>query len=109
MAIVSLIALPFLVRGWIYSVRQSNTWDVEQKTSAALRELQNSPTGLKRAEEYLVRIKAIKNDYAPDDLKRALADYASALEQSIEAAKAGRDTSSFDQRMDEAKQRMIAI
>jgi hypothetical protein len=68
LAIVSLIALPFLVRGWIYSARQSNTWDVEQKMSAALHELQNSSPGLERAEKYLVRLKAIKTGYAPDDL-----------------------------------------
>src|SRR5438046_2746069 len=100
MAIICLVGLPFLIRGWIYSVRQSNTWDLEQKMSAALREAQKSPPGLERAEKYLARLKAIHVQYAPDDLKQALADYASALEQSIEAAKAGRDTGPFDQRMD---------
>jgi hypothetical protein len=109
LVIISLIALPFLIRGWIYSVRQSNTWDLEQKMNAALREAQKSPAGLERAEKYLARLKAIKVAYAPDDLKEALADYASALEQSIGAAKAGRDTTPFDQRMDAAKQRMLAI
>jgi hypothetical protein len=109
MAILSVVALPFLIRGWIYTVRQSNAWDVEQKMSAALRELQSSPPGLDRAEKYLARLKAINTGYAPDDLKQALADYASAIQQSIEAAKAGHDTTPFDKRMDEAKQRMIAI
>jgi hypothetical protein len=108
-AIISLVSLPFLIRGWIYSVRQSNTWDVEQKMNAALREAQKSPPGLERAEKYLARLKAIHVEYAPDDLKQAVADYASALEQSIQAAKNSSDTTPFDQRMDEAKQRMIAI
>jgi hypothetical protein len=109
LAIISLVALPFLIRGWIYPVRQSNTWDVEQKMQAALQEAQKSPPGLERAEKYLARLKAIKVDYAPDDLKQALADYASALEHSIEAAKVGRDTTSFDPQMEEAKRKMIAI
>ena len=109
LAIISLVALPFLIRGWIYSVRQSNTWDIERKMHTALEELQKSPPGFERAEKYLARLKAIQNPYAPDDLKQALADYISAIERSIEAGKAGRDTTPFDQQMDEAKQRMFTI
>jgi hypothetical protein len=54
-------------------------------------------------------LKAIENPYAPNDLKQALADYISAIERSMEAGKAGRDTTPFDQQMDEAKQRMFTI
>ena len=68
--IISLVALPFLIRGWIYSVRQSNTWDIERKMHTALEELQKSPPGFERAEKYLARLKAIQNPYAPDDLKQ---------------------------------------
>jgi 4-amino-4-deoxy-L-arabinose transferase-like glycosyltransferase len=109
LGIIMVIWLPFLIRGWIYTARQSNTWDVEQKMNAALQELQKGPPGLARAEKYLARLKAINTGYAPDDLKQALADYASALEQSIEAMKADHDTTPFDHRMNDAKQRMIAI
>ena len=55
LAIISLVALPFVIGGWIYSIRQSNTWDVGQKMNAALTELQKSPPGLERAEKYLAR------------------------------------------------------
>jgi hypothetical protein len=109
MAIVILIWLPFLIRGQIYMVRQSNAWDVQQKMTAALRESEKTPPGLERAEKYVARLKAIQVQYAPDDLKQALTDYASALELSIDAAKAGRDTTPFDHRMEDAKRRMIAI
>lgn len=108
-AILSLVALPFLIRGWAYSVRQSNTWDVGRKMRWANEELQKSPPGFERVDKYLARLKAIDNPYAPDDLKQALADYISALELSLAAGKAGRDTTPFDQRMAEAKQRMIVI
>ncbi len=87
-AIISLVGLPFLIRGWIYSVRQSNAWHVQQRMNAALQEAERVPLGFERAETYLARLKAIDAGYAPDDLKQALADYTSALEQSIDAAKA---------------------
>ena len=77
--------------------------------NAALQEAEQVPPGLETAEKYLSRLKVIDTGYAPDDLKQALADYVSALEQSIDAAKAHRDTAPFDQRMDEAKQRIVAI
>src|SRR5260370_761058 len=109
LAIIAVVWFPFLIRGWIYSVRQSNTWDIERKMHSALQELQKSPAGFERAEKYLGRLKAIQNPYAPDDLKQALADYISAMERSIEAGKAGRDTTPFDQQMGEAKQRMFAV
>jgi hypothetical protein len=109
LVIISLVAWPFLIRGWIYSVRQSNTWDIERKMHSALEEFQKSPPGFERAEKYLARLKAIQNPYAPDDLKQALADYISAIELSMEAGKSGRDTTPFDQQMDEAKQRIFTI
>src|ERR1043165_5720450 len=102
LAIIAVISFPFLIRGWIYSLRQSNTWDIERKMHSALEELQKSPPGFERAEKYLARLKAIENPYAPDDLKQALADYISAFERSLEAGKAGRDTTQFDQEMDAA-------
>ena len=67
MAIASVIALPFLIRGWIYDVRQSNAWDLRNKMYTALREAEKSPPGLERAEKYLARLKAIDNPYAPDE------------------------------------------
>jgi hypothetical protein len=108
-AIVVLIWIPFLVRGQIYLVRQSNAWDLRQKMNASFREAQKSPSGLERAEKYLARLKAIHVQYAPDDLKQAFADYASGLQQAIEAAKANRDPTPFDKRMEAADQRIIAI
>jgi hypothetical protein len=77
--------------------------------NAALQDAERVPPGLERAEKYLSRLKVIDTGYAPDDLKEALADYTSALEQSIDAAKAGRGTTPFDQHMAEAKQRIVAI
>jgi len=109
LAIIAVISFPFVIRGWIYSVRQSNTWDIERKMNSALQELQKSPPGFERAEKYLIRLNAIENPYAPDDLKQALSDYISACERSLEAGKAGRDTTPFDQQMNAAKQRIFVI
>ena len=109
MAIVSLIALPFLIRGEIYNVRQSNAWDLRNKMYTALREAEKSPPGLERAGKYLARLKAIDNPYAPDDLKQALADYIAALNQIVQAGKAGGDTTPFDQQMEAARLRIAAL
>ncbi len=108
-AIIAVIWLPFLIRGWIYFVRQSNTSDVEQKWDAALRESQKLPPGFDRAENLLSRLKRIDTGYAPDELKRATTDYINALEGAIYAAKAGQSTVDFDLAMDRAKQRMVEI
>jgi hypothetical protein len=107
--IITLVMLPFVIWGWIGSIRQSNTWDVEQKWGAAVREMEQSPPGTQRAEKFLARLKAINPGYSPPELQQAIADYISALSNSLEAMKAGRDTAEFDQRMDDAKQKMIAI
>ena len=90
-------------------VRQSNTWDVQQKINAAFREFQNDPFGMQSKEKYLARLKAIDNPYAPDDLKKALADYIFAIEGSIEAMKTGTDSQPFEYRKAEAEQRIIDI
>src|SRR6266480_3284868 len=109
LAIIAAVSFPLVIRGWIYAVRQSNTWDVQRKMNAALNEFQKEPFGLRSKEKYVARLKAIDNPYAPDDLKRALADYISAFEGSIEAMKAGVDAQPFEYRKGEAEQRILDI
>jgi hypothetical protein len=109
LAIIMVIWLTFLIHGWIHFVRQSNTWDVEHKWSAALRESEKVPPGLDRAEDLLARLKRIDTGYAPDDLKRAVTDYITAFERAIYVGKAGESTVEFDLAMDAAKQRMVDI
>ena len=107
--IIAVVWFPFLIRGWIYNVRQSNTWDVQRKMNAAINEFQKEPLGLQGKQKYVARLKAIDNPYAPDDLKKALADYISAFEASIEAMKVGVDAQPFEDRKAEAQQRIIEI
>jgi hypothetical protein len=98
----------FSIFGFIGMVRQTHTRAVARDWGVALRESEKVPSGLGRAEDLLARLKRIDTGYAPDELKRAIADYINALEGSLDAAKAGRDTTSYDEAMDQAKQRMVA-
>jgi hypothetical protein len=61
-----------------------------------------------RAEDMLSRFKRIDLGYAPDDLKQAIHDYIAAFQQSLDAAKAGQDTSLPDKAMEEARLRMVS-
>src|SRR5256885_1993930 len=108
-AILSVVILPVLIWAWIGFVRQTHTRAVARDWGTALRENDKVQPGLGRAEDLLARLKRIDTGYAPDELKSAVHDYIAALEGSIEAAKAGHDTASYDQAMDQAKQRMIAV
>jgi hypothetical protein len=108
-AILSIVMLPVVIWAWIGFVRQTHTRAVARDWGTALRENDKVPPGLGRAEDLLARLKRIDTGYAPDELKSAVHDYIADLEGSIEAAKAGHDTTSYDQAMDQAKQRLIAV
>lgn len=88
--------------------RQAIIYAVAKDFAATLRESDKVPPGFGRAEDLLVRLKAIDISKAPEDMKRGVTDYIAALEGAIEAAKAGRETKSYDDAMTQAKQRIIA-
>ena len=97
----------FCIHGFIGMVRQTHTRAVERDWDAALRESGKVPAGLGRAEDLLARLKRIDPGYAPDELKQAITDYIAALKGAIDAAKAGRDTASYDEAMNQARDKLI--
>jgi hypothetical protein len=95
------------IHGFIDLIHQTHTRGVQEKFSAAVDELQKSPPGIERAEVFLKRLKAIDPGYAPREVKSALHDYISAMEQGMEALKSGRDTAQYDAAVADARQRLI--
>jgi hypothetical protein len=93
--------------GFVDLVRQRDTHDIMREFGAAVDELQKSPPGIERAEIFLKRLKAIDPGHAPAEVKQALHDYISAMEQGIDAMKAGQDSSQYDEKIAEARERLI--
>ena len=79
------------VRDVVKMIRLQHTISIDSAFSAALEELHNSPRGLPSAEQFVQRVNAINTDYAPAEVKQALAGYRTSLAQSMTAAKNGED------------------
>jgi hypothetical protein len=103
--LVALIAV-FCIQGFMGIVHQRRTRTVERDFGAALHQLQESPPGVQRVETFVARLKAIETGYAPAEVKQALQDYIAALEQSIDAAKTGRDPAPYDPAIVQAKEKL---
>jgi hypothetical protein len=106
--VASLLLGAFSIHGFIGLVRQTHTRALERDFGAAVDKLQKSPPGVERAETFVQTLKAIDPGYAPAEIKQALHDYVAALEQSLAALKAGRDTTQYDPAIAEARERLIA-
>ena len=104
--IISTVGTVFVVFGFIHQVRQTHARDVDRAWRAALDASEKVPPGIGRAEDLLARLKRIDPGYAPDELKRAMADYIVALETDIDAFKAGRDIAPYDQALAQAQQKL---
>ncbi len=86
--------------------RNSHTQALLRDMNAILADQQKLPAGIPRAEEFLRRVKVLDPGLAPPEVKQALRDYTTALEGSLEATKAGRDSAPYDATMAEAKQKL---
>jgi len=104
----SILFSAWCIHGFIDMVRQTHTRAVQREFSAAVDELEKNPPGIERAQAFLKRLKAIDPGYAPAEVKTALRDYISAMEEGTEAIQAGRDTSKYDAAAAEARERLIA-
>ena len=80
---------------------------VSREFGAAVDQLKKSDPGVERAEVFVGRLRQIDMDGVPADVKQALQDYISALQQSIDALKAGHDTDRLDAPIAQAKQRLV--
>jgi hypothetical protein len=74
--------------------------------NAIMNDVEKLPPGIPRAEELVRRLKKVDPGLAPGECKQALRDYIAALEGSLEAMKAGRETTQYDAPMADAKQRL---
>lgn len=109
---VGFLIFSILLGAWsIYGIaglaRESHTRALKQNLSAAMDELEKSPPGIQRAEAFLKKLRAIDPGYAPAEVKQALHDYISALEQALNAWKAGQTTERYDVDIEAAKKRLI--
>jgi hypothetical protein len=105
--ILFVVLAVFCAQGLIGAVRQTRTSAVERDFVAALAQLQNSPPGIGRVETFVARLRAIDTNHAPVEVKQALQNYASAIQQSVNAAKAGHGIASNDAAIAEARQRFV--
>jgi hypothetical protein len=103
--ILFIVLAVFCAQGFIGAVHQTRTSAVERDFVAALAQLQNSPPGIGRVETFVARLRAIDTNHAPVEVKQALQNYVSAIQQSVNAAKAGRDITPYDATIAEARQR----
>jgi hypothetical protein len=107
-AVFPVVMLPLFIWLWIDFVHQTHARAVAREWGAAIKQSEKLPPGIGRAEDMLSRFKRIDLGYAPDDVKQAIHDYIAAFQQSVDAAKAGKDTSIPDKAMEEARLRMVS-
>ena len=105
--ILSALIAVFCIQGFTGIVHARRTRVVERDFGAALHQLQESPPGVQRVETFVAKLKAIETGYAPTEVKQALQNYVAAVEQSVDAAKAGRDTAPYDPAIAQAKQKLV--
>ena len=86
--------------------RNNHTQGLLHDMNAIMKDMEKLPPGIPRGEEFLRRVKALDAGLAPAECKQALRDYTAALEGSLEAMKAGRETTQYDAAMADAKQRL---
>jgi hypothetical protein len=103
--ILFIVLAVFCAHVFLGAVRQTRTSAVERDFVAALAQLQNSPPGFGRVETFAARLRAIDTNHAPGEVKQALQNYVSAIQQSVNAAKAGHDIAPYDAAIAEARQR----
>lgn len=94
-------------QSFIGVVHQRHTGAIERDFVAALAQLEKSPPGIGRVETFVARLRAIDTNHAPTEVKQALHGYVSAVQQSVNAAKAGQNITPYDAAIAEARQRFI--
>jgi hypothetical protein len=98
----------YSIRGFIDLVRETHTRAVGQEFAAAVRKLEKSPPGIERVEVFLSTLKKIDPGYSPPEIKKALQDYITAFQHSLDALKEGRDPAQYDPAIADARNRLVA-
>jgi hypothetical protein len=105
-AIASVCFSVYCVLDFASMARNNHTRGVLSDMNAVMDRAQKLPPGIPRAEELVRGLKALDPGLAPAEVKEALRDYTAALEGSLDAMKAGHDTTPYDAPMADAKQRL---
>jgi hypothetical protein len=96
----------FCVQAYMGMARQKRAKAVAAEFGAALQRLHQSPPGAERVETFLSKMRAIDTSYAASDLRQSLQSYIAAVQQSLDATKAGRDIRPYDAAIVRAKRRL---
>jgi hypothetical protein len=107
--IVSTAVIAFVVFGFIHQIRQTHARAVDREWHSALDASKKLPLGIERADDFLARLKRIDLNYAPDEFKRAIADFIAALEADINALKAGQDIAPYDKALAQAQGNLVVV
>jgi hypothetical protein len=107
--IVSTSVIAFVVFGFIHQIRQTHARAVDREWHSALDASKKLPLGIERADDFLARLKRIDLNYAPDEFKRAIADFIAALEADINALKAGQDIAPYDKALAQAQGNLVVV
>ena len=107
--IVSTAVIAFVVFGFIHQIRRTHARAVDREWHSALDAPKKLPRGIERADDFLARLKRIDLNYAPDEFKRAIADFIAALEADINALKAGQDIAPYDKALAQAQGNLVVV
>jgi len=105
-AIAAVCFCVYCVLDFASMARNRHTQGLLNDMNAIMADQEKLSPGIPRAEEFLRRVKALDAGLAPTEVKQALRDYTAALEGSLEAMKAGRESTQYDAAMVDAKQRL---
>jgi 23S rRNA A2030 N6-methylase RlmJ len=81
---------------------------VEQEYVSAIKQLNQNPPGVARAEGFIKQIKSINVEHAPLEMQQDMRKYADALDKALQAFKDGRDSTIYDQKSAEEKAKLVA-
>jgi hypothetical protein len=102
----AIIFCTYCILDFIDMTRQKSTQDLKRNLVAVTSGLEETPAGMPRAVEFIRRIKAVDASHAPAEVQQALQNYIAALEDALDAMKAGRDSSPYNKPMAEAKEHL---
>ena len=80
------------------------------EVSAAADQLSKGPPGMERYRNFIGSLKVLASHTdTPPDLKQALNDYITSTEEGVDAMQAGRDLKPYNDRMTDAKKRILTL
>jgi hypothetical protein len=91
---------------FIFLTPQARVRHIAHEYYAAIEQLNQSPPGIQRADEFLRRIKTIDTQHAPLQIQQDFQEYANTLDQALRVLKKGGDASVYDKEFGEEKAKL---